>query len=53
MNTISTVCGGDKFLRTFQLSDGSIVNCMVYDTAGQERFNSLNLTYFKKADAIY
>ena len=52
MNTISTVCGGDKFLRTFQLSDGSIVNCMIYDTAGQERFNSLNLTYFKKADAI-
>ena len=25
---------------------------MIYDTAGQERFNSLALTYYKKADAI-
>ena len=52
MNTITTICGGDKQLRTFQLSDGSIVNCMIYDTAGQERFDSLNFTYYKKADAI-
>lgn len=52
MNTISTICGGDKFVRTFQLSDGSFVNCMIYDTAGQERFDSINFTYYKKADAI-
>ena len=52
MSTLSTICGGDNFIRTFQLCDGSIINCMVYDTAGQERFNSLNLTYYKKADAI-
>ena len=52
MNTMTTICGGDKYLRTFQLSDGSITNCMIYDTAGQERFDSLNFTYFKKADAI-
>ena len=25
---------------------------MIYDTAGQERFDSLNFTYYKKADAI-
>ena len=52
MSTLSTICGGDNFIRTFQLCDGSIINCMIYDTAGQERFNSLNLTYYKKADAI-
>lgn len=52
MTTVTTICGGDKYLRTFQLSDGSITNCMIYDTAGQERFDSLNYTYFKKADAI-
>ena len=52
MNTITTICGGDKQLRTFQLSDGSIINCMIYDTAGQERFDALNFTYYKKADAI-
>ena len=52
MSTLATIGGGDKFIRTFQLCDGSIINCMIYDTAGQERFNSLNLTYYKKADAI-
>ena len=25
---------------------------MIYDTAGQERFNSINETYYKKADAV-
>jgi small GTP-binding protein len=34
------------------LSDGSVVNCLIYDTAGQERFNSINETYYKKADAV-
>ena len=52
MSTLATIGSGDKFIRTFQLCDGSIINCMIYDTAGQERFNSLNLTYYKKADAI-
>ena len=52
MSTLSTICGGDNFIRTFQLCDGSIINCMIYDTAGQERFNSLSVTYYKKADAI-
>ena len=34
------------------MSDGSVVNCLIYDTAGQERFNSINETYYKKADAV-
>ena len=25
---------------------------MIYDTAGQERFNSINESYYQKADAI-
>ena len=34
------------------MSDGTVVNCLIYDTAGQERFNSINETYYKKADAV-
>ena len=52
MSTLTTICGGDKFIRTFQLCDGNIINCMIFDTAGQERFDALNLSYYKKADAI-
>ena len=42
----------DCFSKTFQLSDGSIVNCFIYDTCGQERYNSLNTSYYSKADAV-
>ena len=52
MNTLTTMCSADKYIRAFQLIDGSIINCMILDTAGQERFNSLGLQYYKKADAI-
>ena len=41
----------DFISKTFQLSDGSIVNCLIYDTCGQERYNSMNESYFRKADA--
>ena len=44
--------GIDHFVRTFQLSDGSLINCFIYDTCGQERYNSINESYYKKADAI-
>ena len=44
--------GVDHFVKAFQLSDGSIINCFIYDTCGQERYNSINLTYYKKADAV-
>lgn len=38
--------------RTFQLSDGSIVNYFIHDTAGQERYKSLCESYYRKAEAI-
>ena len=37
--------------KSFQLSDGSVVNCLIYDTCGQERYNAINETYYKNADA--
>ena len=52
MNTLTTICSPDKYIRAFQLRDGNIINCMILDTAGQERFDSLSLTYYKKADAV-
>ena len=38
--------------RTFQLSDGSIVNYFIHDTAGQERYKSLCESYYRKAEAV-
>ena len=52
MDTLTTIYGGDKYITAFQLYDGTILNCMIMDTAGQERFDALNLTYYKKADAV-
>ena len=51
MSTIPTI-GIDKFFKIFQLSDGTYVNCSIYDTAGQERYESLSRSYFKRADAV-
>ena len=44
--------GVDHYIKAFQLADGSIINCYIYDTAGQERYNALTLSYYKNADAI-
>ena len=44
--------GLDFFTKTFQLSDGSVVNCLIYDTGGQEKFKSINSQYYRKANAI-
>ena len=52
MKTLTTLFGGERYARVFQLSDGTFINCMILDTAGQERFDSLNITYYKKADAV-
>ena len=52
MDTLATICGGDKYITAFQLYDGTIINCMIMDTAGQERFDALNVVYYKKADAV-
>jgi GTPase SAR1 family protein len=51
MSSIPTI-GIDKFFKKFQLSDGTFVNCSIYDTAGQERYESLSRSYFKRADAV-
>ena len=50
-NTISTM-SIDYVIKSFQLSDGSVVNCTIYDTAGQEKYNCLCESYYKKADAV-
>ena len=39
-------------MKSFQLSDGSIYDCMISDTGGQERFRAINETYYRRADAI-
>ena len=48
----TTTMGLDIVPKSFQLSDGSVVSTLIYDTCGQERFNSINESYYKKADAI-
>ena len=40
----------DNVYSTFQLSDGSLVNCEVIDTAGQERYKSIVNSYYRNAD---
>ena len=41
----------DFYAKTFKLSDGSVVNCFIYDTCGQERYKAINQSYYRKADA--
>ena len=45
----STV-GVPNYFSTFKLSDGSISNVTILDTAGEEKFRALNSSYYKKAD---
>jgi len=40
----------DFYTETFRLLDGSYVNCEIIDTGGQEKFNALNKTHYKRAD---
>ena len=49
MSSLSTA-GTPHFFHTFQLSDGSLVNVNIVDTAGQEKYKSINSQYYKKAD---
>jgi GTPase SAR1 family protein len=50
-NTISTV-GFNNLNKTVQISDGSLINCCLLDTSGQERFEAINTQYYKRADAV-
>ena len=47
--TISTI-GLPNYFVNYRLSDGSLVNVQIMDTAGQERFKSINTSYYRKAD---
>ena len=47
----TTTSAIDFMAKTFQLSDGSVVNCFIYDTCGQERYKAINESYYRKADA--
>ena len=51
MDAIATH-GIDLIPKIFQLADGSVVKFQIYDTCGQERYNSINEFYYKRADAI-
>ncbi len=42
----------NNYYKSFQLSDGSFINCIFYDTPGQERFRPICETYYKKVDAV-
>lgn len=42
--------GTPHSFNTFQLSDGSLVNVDLVDTAGQEKYRALSCQYYKKAD---
>ena len=49
MKTISTIGFPNGFAK-YKLSDGSLVKVRIMDTAGQERFKSLNTSYYRSAD---
>ena len=45
--------GFDYFTITYRLADGSLVNIHIYDTCGQERYNSIWESYYKITAIIY
>ena len=45
--------GTDNIFKIFRLSDGSIVNVHIYDTAGQEVYRALSLNFIEKPIAVY
>ena len=42
--------GIDSLIQVCQLPDGSIITVKIMDTAGQERYDSVSSSYYKKAD---
>ena len=49
MEILPTI-GNPNSFQTYQLSDGSLVNVKLLDTAGQEKFKSINERYYRQAD---
>ena len=44
--------GMEYYPVTYKLSDGNVINVHIYDTCGQERFNAISESYYKKGDGI-
>ena len=42
--------GFPNYFSTYKLSDGSLVNVNILDTAGQEKFKAVSESYYKRAD---
>jgi len=42
--------GYPNYFSTYKLSDGSLVNVNIQDTAGQEKFKAVSESYYRKAD---
>ena len=42
--------GLDTSFITFLLLDGSLINCEILDTGGQENFYAINKSYYRKGD---
>jgi len=38
------------YFRSFKLTDGSLVTVQITDSSGQERYQSLNQSYYRLAD---
>ena len=51
VQTVTTI-GLPNYFSNYILSDGSITNVQIMDTCGQERFKSINSSYYKNADCI-
>lgn len=49
-DTYKNTIGTDFFIFNCSLSDGSVVNCNVMDTCGQEKFKSYMTNYYREAD---
>ena len=48
--SIVATVGIPHYFSTYKISDGSLVNVKIVDTAGQEKFKSLSKNYYNNAD---
>jgi small GTP-binding protein len=44
--------GMEYYPVTYKLSDGNVINVHIHDTCGQEKFNAISESYYKKGDGI-